>query len=75
MRSLLLRSTLAVGKPLDLVVVPADAREPITERRIGVDDAYFNDLSIIDRHCLGDRKSGIDRIDRCVMNDQVYFLN
>jgi putative proteasome-type protease len=40
-----LRSNLAVGKPLDLVVVPSDARAPLIQRRIGVDDAYFNDLS------------------------------
>lgn len=40
-----LRSNLAVGKPLDIVVVPSDVSQPITERRIGVDDPYFNDLS------------------------------
>lgn len=40
-----LRSNLAVGRPLDLVVVPADPAAPVVERRIGVDDAYFNDLS------------------------------
>ena len=38
------RSNLAVGKPLDLVVVPSDAGQPINERRIGVDEPYFNDL-------------------------------
>jgi putative proteasome-type protease len=40
-----LRSNLAVGRPLDLVAIPADPALPIVERRIGVDDAYFNDLS------------------------------
>jgi putative proteasome-type protease len=40
-----LRSNLAVGRPLDLVVMPADTSKPIIQRRIGVDDAYFNDLS------------------------------
>ena len=40
-----LRSNLAVGRPLDLVVIPADPKAPIIQRRIGVDDAYFNDLS------------------------------
>jgi putative proteasome-type protease len=40
-----LRSNLAVGRPLDVVVVPADHDEPLVQRRIGVDDAYFNDLS------------------------------
>ena len=41
-----LRSNLAVGRPIDLVVVPADPDEPLVERRIGVDDLYFNDLSV-----------------------------
>jgi putative proteasome-type protease len=40
-----LRSNLAVGRPLDLVVIPADPAAPIVQRRIGVDDVYFNDLS------------------------------
>jgi putative proteasome-type protease len=41
-----LRSNLAVGRPLDMVVVPADPAEPMIQRRIGVDDPYFNDLSV-----------------------------
>ncbi len=41
-----LRSNLAVGRPIDLVVVPADPGEALVERRIGVDDLYFNDLSV-----------------------------
>lgn len=40
-----LRSNLAVGRPLDLVVVPADRSQPLVRRRLGTDDAYFNDLS------------------------------
>jgi putative proteasome-type protease len=40
-----LRSNLAVGRPLDLVVLPADRNAPVIQRRIGSDDAYFNDLS------------------------------
>lgn len=40
-----LRSNLAVGRPLDLVAIPADPATPVIQRRIGVDDAYFNDLS------------------------------
>jgi putative proteasome-type protease len=40
-----LRSNLAVGRPLDLVVVPSDPAAPVGHRRIGVDDVYFNDLS------------------------------
>lgn len=40
-----LRSNLAVGRPLDLVVIPADRGQPVIKRRIGEDDAYFNELS------------------------------
>ncbi len=40
-----LRSNLAVGRPLDLVVLPSDASRAIVQRRIGTDDVYFNDLS------------------------------
>lgn len=40
-----LRSNLAVGRPLDLVALPADPRGRVVERRIGADDPYFNDLS------------------------------
>ena len=40
-----IRSNLAVGRPLDLVVMPHDPAEPVIRRRIGVDDEYFNDLS------------------------------
>lgn len=40
-----IRSNLAVGRPLDLMVIPADAGQPCIERRIERDDLYFNDLS------------------------------
>jgi putative proteasome-type protease len=40
-----LRSNLAVGRPLDLVVIPCDRREPTIRLRLAEDDAYFNDLS------------------------------
>jgi putative proteasome-type protease len=40
-----LRSNLAVGRPLDLIAIPADAASPAIRRRIEPDDAYFNDLS------------------------------
>lgn len=40
-----MRSNLAVGRPLDLIVVPGDVAKPILRRRIGVDDRYFDDLS------------------------------
>jgi putative proteasome-type protease len=41
-----MRSNLAVGRPLDLVVMPADPSAPDIRRRIEPDDAYFNDLSM-----------------------------
>lgn len=41
-----IRSNLAVGRPLDLIVIPADAAQPIIQRRIDWDDRYFNDLSV-----------------------------
>jgi putative proteasome-type protease len=40
-----LRSNLAVGRPLDLIVIPADVGQPVIKRRIENDDPYFNDLS------------------------------
>jgi len=40
-----LRSNLSVGRPLDLVAVPSDPRQPITHFRVKNDDAYFNMLS------------------------------
>lgn len=40
-----IRSNLAVGRPLDLLVMPARPGAPILTRRVGVDDPYFDDLS------------------------------
>ena len=40
-----LRSNLAVGRPLDLIAIPADRACPVVRRRIGVNDPYFDDLS------------------------------
>jgi putative proteasome-type protease len=40
-----MRSNLAVGRPLDLMVMPGDPAVPLVTRRIEADDAYFNDLS------------------------------
>lgn len=40
-----MRSNLAVGRPLDLIVMPSDPGLPVIRRRIERDDAYFNDLS------------------------------
>jgi putative proteasome-type protease len=40
-----MRSNLAVACPLDIMVMPRDAREPLLTRRIERDDPYFNELS------------------------------
>lgn len=41
-----MRSNLAVGPPLDLIVMPTDPELPVIRRRIERDDPYFNDLSM-----------------------------
>ena len=40
-----IRSNLAVGRPLDLMVLPNKPGSKALVRRVGVDDPYFNDLS------------------------------
>jgi putative proteasome-type protease len=40
-----IRSNLAVGRPIDLIVIPVDHEAKVTQRRIASDDPYFNDLS------------------------------
>ena len=40
-----IRSNLAVGRPLDLMVMPAAPGSKVLTRRIGENDPYFNDLS------------------------------
>jgi putative proteasome-type protease len=40
-----IRSNLAVGRPLDLMVMPAAPGSRVLTRRIGENDPYFNDLS------------------------------
>jgi putative proteasome-type protease len=40
-----IRSNLAVGRPLDLIVMPTDPMRPVIRRRIEADDPYFDDLS------------------------------
>ena len=40
-----IRSNLAVARPLDVMVLPADPAIPSLTRRIEQDDPYFNDLS------------------------------
>lgn len=41
-----MRSNLGVARPIDLLVMPGDARQGIFQRRIEPDDEYFNDLSM-----------------------------
>ncbi|MBX3561274.1 MAG: peptidase [Sphingomonas sp.] len=40
-----IRSNLAVARPLDLIVMPTAPGAKVLTRRIGQDDAYFDDLS------------------------------
>ena len=40
-----IRSNLAVGRPLDLIVMPTPPGAEVLHRRIELDDPYFNDLS------------------------------
>jgi putative proteasome-type protease len=40
-----IRSNLSVGRPIDMIAMPADASQPVTRRRIDVDDEYYNMLS------------------------------
>ncbi|MFW2829707.1 peptidase [Sphingomonas sp. ID0503] len=40
-----IRSNLAVGRPIDLIVIPSDRTDTVVKRRIATDDPYFNDLS------------------------------
>jgi putative proteasome-type protease len=40
-----IRSNLAVGRPLDLMVMPSAPGARVLTRRVGENDPYFNDLS------------------------------
>jgi putative proteasome-type protease len=41
-----MRSNLGVARPLDVLVMPRDRRQPLLTRRIEVDDEYFDHLSL-----------------------------
>jgi putative proteasome-type protease len=41
-----MRSNLGVARPLDMMVMKRDPKEPLLTRRIEPDDAYFNELSL-----------------------------
>jgi putative proteasome-type protease len=40
-----IRSNLAVGRPLDLIVMPSAPKAKVLTMRVGLNDPYFNDLS------------------------------
>jgi putative proteasome-type protease len=40
-----MKSNLGVGRPIDVLVVPADPALPLIARRIGRDDDYFDDIT------------------------------
>ena len=40
-----MRSNLGVSRPIDLVVMPADPKQPLLQHRVEEEDSYFNDLS------------------------------
>jgi len=40
-----MRSNLSVGRPLDLIAIPADPARPLITRRLTEDDDYYNKLS------------------------------
>jgi len=46
-----------VGRPIDVIVIPRDQTKPIIRRRIGVDDAYFDDLSARWSMLLGESRA------------------
>lgn len=49
-----MRSNLSVSRPLDILVMPADATEPTVVKRIEDDDLYFNNLSARWSELLGE---------------------
>jgi putative proteasome-type protease len=40
-----MRSNLSVGRPLDLIAIPADSARPLIKQRLTEDDDYYNKLS------------------------------
>lgn len=54
-----IRSNLAVGRPLDLIAIPADYAKLVVRRRIDWDDHYFNDLSVRWGTLLNDAREAI----------------
>lgn len=54
-----MRSNLGVARPLDLLVMPSDPKQPLFTRRIEPDDEYFNDLSMRWSRYLHEATNGI----------------
>lgn len=54
-----IRSNLSVGRPLDLVAIPADAALALTRLRIAVDDPYYDALSQQWETLLNDARAAI----------------
>jgi putative proteasome-type protease len=54
-----MRSNLSVGRPIDLMVIPADRTAPVIRQRIEADDAYFNELSATWGRLLNEARSAI----------------
>jgi putative proteasome-type protease len=54
-----IRSNLSVGRPLDLIVIPADPARPSIRRRIDEDDAYYNELSATWGQLLNDARTQV----------------
>lgn len=52
-----MRSNLAVGRPLDVIVIPVDRARAVIRRRIGTDDPYFDDLSARWSMLLGESRA------------------
>jgi putative proteasome-type protease len=52
-----MRSNLAVGRPLDVIVIPGDQQRSVIRRRIGTDDPYFDDLSARWSMLLGESRA------------------
>jgi putative proteasome-type protease len=52
-----MRSNLAVGRPLDVIVIPVDTARPVIRRRIGTADPYFDDLSARWSMLLGESRA------------------
>jgi putative proteasome-type protease len=55
-----MRSNLAVGRPLDLMVMPAAAGSKVLTHRIAVDDPYFDALSVRWHEQLAQAAASID---------------